>query len=187
MSAASDPRAAAPGEAHRDAGTSEGPSGPGPAIDAQLRNVVAAGGGLFSALRRLLLALRALVAAEADVLRAGIPLAFIASVALVAFSVSLWACVVALVGWLLVVASGSIGIALGVLVAFHALLVCGIWYGIKYVVRQLSFPHARGELRRLGGTLMGEVNRFVDAAPAAAAGEGPGRAPAAESPEGGAP
>ncbi|TAN02290.1 MAG: hypothetical protein EPN40_01440, partial [Rhodanobacteraceae bacterium] len=57
--------------------------------------VLTAGAGLFGALRRVATALAALLAAEARVLRASVAVVFLASVALVAFSVSLWACVVA--------------------------------------------------------------------------------------------
>ena len=60
--------------------------------------VFAAGAGLFDALRRVATALAALLAAEARVLRASVAMVFLGSVALVAFAVSLWACVVALLG-----------------------------------------------------------------------------------------
>lgn len=125
--------------------------------------VFAAGAGLFGALRRVATALAALLAAEARVLRASIAVVFLASVALVAFSVSLWACVVALLGWALAVATGSVGIALVVLVVLHLILVAGLWFAIKRAIRQASFPATRTELRTLGGELRGHVERFQHA------------------------
>lgn len=127
--------------------------------------VFAAGAGLFAALRRVATALAALLAAEARVLRASVAMVFLGSVALVAFSVSLWACVVALIGWALVVATGSVGIALLILVVLHLILVVGIWLAIKRAIRHASFPALRTELRALGGELRGQVERFQHASP----------------------
>ncbi|MBS0381647.1 MAG: hypothetical protein JSR56_04360, partial [Proteobacteria bacterium] len=101
------------------------------ATEARFGAVLEAGAGLFAALRRVAISLAALLVAEAQVLRASIALVFLASVALVAFAVSLWACVVALIGWALTLATHSIGIALAVLVVLHLVLVVAIWFAIR--------------------------------------------------------
>lgn len=140
------PRASAPTE---DAATA-----------AAFGSVFAAGAELVRALRRVATALAALLASEARVLRASVAMVFLGSVALVAFSVSLWACAVALIGWLLVLATGSIGIALALLVVLHLVLVVAIWLAIKRAIHYASFPATRTELRALGGELRGHVERF---------------------------
>lgn len=137
------------------------------ATEARFGAVLEAGAGLFAALRRVAISLAALLVAEAQVLRASIALVFLASVALVAFAVSLWACVVALIGWALTLATHSIGIALVVLVVLHLVLVVAIWFAIQRALRQASFPATRHELRALGGELRGHVERFQHATPAA--------------------
>ncbi|HEU4858064.1 MAG TPA: hypothetical protein VFS86_12290 [Rhodanobacteraceae bacterium] len=123
-------------------------------------SVFAAGAELVRALRRVATALAALLASEARVLRASVAMVFLGSVALVAFSVSLWACLVALIGWLLVLATGSIGVALALLVVLHLVLVVAIWLAIKRAIHHASFPATRTELRALGGELRGHVERF---------------------------
>ena len=130
---------------------------------APLGNVLAAGVGLFDALRRMATALAALLAAEARVLRASVAMVFLGSVALVAFSVSLWACVVALIGWALTMATHSIGVALVILVVLHLVLVVAIWFAIKRAIHHASFPATRTELRALGDELRGHVERFQHA------------------------
>lgn len=154
MSAATENRAEdAAADSSEGARATEPPFGP----------VLAAGAGLFGALRRVATALSALLAAEARVLRASVAVVFLASVALVAFSVSLWACVVALIGWALAVATGSIGLALVILVVLHLILVVGLWFTIKHAIRQASFPATRTQLRALGGELRDHVEHFQHA------------------------
>ena len=128
--------------------------------------VLAAGAELLQALRRVATTLVALVAAEARVLHASVAMVFLGSVALVAFSVSLWACAVALIGWGLVLATGSVGIALALLVLLHLILVVAIWLTIKRAIRHASFPATRTELRALGGELRAHVQRFQRASTA---------------------
>ena len=135
--------------------------------------VFAAGAGLFDALRRMATALAALFAAEARVLHASVATVFLGSVALVAFAVSLWACVVALIGWVLVVATHSVGIALAILVVLHLILVVTIWFVIKRAIHHASFPGTRTELRALGDELRGHVERFRHASPPADRGPSP--------------
>jgi hypothetical protein len=123
----------------------------------------AAGVGLFDALRRAFTALAALFAAEARLLRASVAMVFLGSIALVAFAVSLWACVVALIGWALSVATHSVGIALAILVVLHLILMVALWFAIKRAIRHASFPGTRTELRALGGELRRDVARFQHA------------------------
>ena len=129
----------------------------------QFGAVFAAGANLFAALRRMATALAALFAAEARVLHASVAMVFLGSVALVAFSVSLWACVVALIGWALTLATHSAGIALAILVCLHLILVTAIWFAIKRAIHHASFPATRTELRALGGELRSHVERFQHA------------------------
>lgn len=126
--------------------------------------VLGAGVGLFDALRRVAATLAVLLVAEAQVARASVALVFIASIALVAFAVSLWACVVALIGWALTHATGSLGIALAILVALHVVLVIAIWMVIQRAMHHASFPHARAEFGALRGTLAGDLRKFQQAA-----------------------
>ena len=127
------------------------------------RNVFTAGADLVQALRRVVTALAALLASEVRVLRASVAVVFLGSVALVAFSVSLWACAVALIGWAFVKATGSVGIALGLLVVLHVILVTGLWFAIRRAIHHASFPATRTELRALGNELRGHVERFQHA------------------------
>jgi uncharacterized membrane protein YqjE len=133
----------------------------GPAFGA----VFTAGADLLQALRRVATALTALIVSELRVLRASVAVVFLGSVALVAFSVSLWACVVALIGWAFMKATGSVGIALGLLVVLHLILVTVIWAAIKRAIRHASFPATRIELHALGNELRGHVERFQHASP----------------------
>lgn len=144
----------------------DGAAGPQDAAAADPRaapafaRVFRAAAGLVGALRDSLTALVALAVAEGRLLRASVGLVVIGAIALVAFAVSLWACVVALIGWALMTATGSVGIALGILVVLHLILVVGIWFAIKRAVYLASFPGTRGELRVLGRELHGHVQRF---------------------------
>lgn len=150
-------------EAQREeapAGPAAAAARPGPGA------VFGAGADLLQALRRVATALAALLASEVRVLRASVAVVFLGSVALVAFSVSLWACAVALIGWAFVMATGSVGIALGLLVVLHLILVTGLWLGIRRAIRQASFPATRHELRALGDELRGHVARFQHASAA---------------------
>lgn len=144
-----------------DAGHAAAPGQPSP-----LGDVLAAGIALVAAVRRIALALTALLAAEVRVWRASVALVFIVSVALIAVAVSLWACVVAFIGWALVLATHSLGAALGVLVVVHALLVWALWWLLVRAVRNAGAPALRGELHALGGDLRRHVERFRRAAPA---------------------
>ena len=131
----------------------------------QLETLYAAACALAIALKRFFGALARLFVAEGEVVRHGVPLLFIGTIALIALSVSLWACTVALIFWALRMATHSSGIALGIIVAGHLLLVGGLWMSIRRGVRQASFPHARAELRALGRQLAQDFDGFAQHAP----------------------
>lgn len=157
MSASDGQGSAAPGGPPPDAPDGASVAGSGDESPSALASLMALGAALW----RLSSALRKLAAAEARVVRAGIPLFFMAATALVAFSVSLWVCLVALIGWALMQATHSLGVALGLLVVIHAGLVFGVWSLIKYAIRQATFPQARAELRMLGGTVLHDLGRIA--------------------------
>ncbi len=131
----------------------------------QLETLYAAACALAIALKRFFGALARLVVAEGEIVRHGVPLLFIGTIALIALSVSLWACTVALIFWALRMATHSSGIALGIIVAGHLLLITGLWFSIRRGVRQASFPHARAELRALGRQLAQDFDDFAQRAP----------------------
>ena len=116
-------------------------------------SLFAAGERLFGATRHLVLAVASLAAAEARLAKGHLGVMFLASVGLIAFAVSLWASLVALIGWAFWVATGSTGIALGLLVVLHLILIAGCWLALKRGVRDASFPKTRGELVVLGRSL----------------------------------
>ncbi|MGH8155760.1 MAG: hypothetical protein ACREP0_11100, partial [Rhodanobacteraceae bacterium] len=137
------------------------------AAKAQTRASVEAGIRLVAALRRVITAELALLAAEARVLRESVAVVFLAGVALVALAVSLWVCIVALIGWAFVIATHSVGIALGLLVVLHLILVSAVWFTIMRAVRRASFPQARVEFAALGRAVRRDLDRFQRAAPPA--------------------
>lgn len=130
------------------------------AAEASAGAVLGAGAALFTSLQRTAAALLALLAAEAQVFGASIGLIFLSSVALVAFAVALWVCIVALIGWALAVVTHSIGIALAILVGMHLLLVVGIWMAIRRAILQATFPRTRAEFAALQHGLRRDFARF---------------------------
>jgi hypothetical protein len=135
--------------------------GESPPLGAQLHALYAAGSGLILALQRFFVTLKELLRAEGRVLWTGIPLLFIGFVALIALAVSLWGCTVALIGWALMVATNSLGLALGLLVCGHVVLIAGVWFMLKRGVYQVSFPHARAELRAMRAEFTEDLDRFT--------------------------
>lgn len=121
-----------------------------PAAVAPEASLLATGERLYGAARHLAFAVVTLAAAEARLAQGRIGVVFLSGVGLIAFAVSLWASAVALIGWAFRVATGSTGIALGLLVVLHLILIAGIWLALKRGVRQASFPKTRGELATLG-------------------------------------
>lgn len=126
--------------------------------------ILTAGARLFASLQRTAAALAALLGAEVQVFGASIGLIFLSSVALVAFAVALWVCVVALIGWALTVATESVGIALAILVVMHLLLVTGIWFAIRRAILQATFPRTRAEFTSLQRALRRDFAKFQHAA-----------------------
>ncbi|HET6907115.1 MAG TPA: hypothetical protein VFH52_09225 [Rhodanobacteraceae bacterium] len=135
--------------------------GESPPLAEQMHALYAAGSGLILALRRFFVTLKELLRAEGRVLWTGIPLLFIGFVALIALAVSLWGCAVALIGWALMVATNSLGLALGLLVAGHIVLIAGVWFALKRGVYQASFPQARAELRAMRTQFSEDIDRFT--------------------------
>lgn len=135
--------------------------GQNPPLAEQLHALYAAGSGLVLALRRFFITLKDLLRAEGRVLWTGIPLLFIGFVSLIALAVSLWGCTVALIGWALMVATNSLGLALGLLVAGHVVLILGLWFLLKRGVYQASFPQARAELRAMRAQFTEDIDRFT--------------------------
>jgi len=130
------------------------------AAQASAGAVLGAGATLLTSLQRTAAALLALLTAEAQVFGASIGLIFLSSVALVAFAVALWVCIVALIGWALAVVTHSIGIALAILVGMHLLLVIGIWMAIRRAILQATFPRTRAEFVALQHGLRRDFARF---------------------------
>ena len=130
------------------------------AAQASAGAVLGAGATLFTSLQRTAAALLALLTAEAQVFGASIGLIFLSSVALVAFAVALWVCIVALIGWALAVVTHSIGIALAILVGMHLLLVVGIWMAIRRAILQATVPRTRAEFAALQYGLRRDFARF---------------------------
>lgn len=135
--------------------------GQSPPLTEQLHALYAAGSGLILALQRFFVTLKDLLRAEGRVLWTGIPLLFIGFVALIALAVSLWGCAMALIGWALMVATNSLGLALGLLVAGHVVLILGMWFMLKRGVYQVSFPHARAELGAMRVQFTEDMDRFT--------------------------
>lgn len=149
-----------------EAGEKTGPAKAGtehPRTDAQPGTLLAAAARLFAASRLLAVSLAGLLAAEARLLKASAGVVFLAGIALVAVAVSLWACVVALIGWGLAAATGSVGIALALLVVLHLILVVALWLAIKRGIRQASFPQTRSEFGALRRSLRRDLTKFTQA------------------------
>lgn len=130
-------------------------------------SVLAASVDLVKSLRRSGAALLALLAAEARLLKSSVAVIVIGAVALVVFSVALWACAEILLGWALTRATGSLGIALGILLVLHAALVVATWYGIKRAIHHASFPETRAEVGALRHSLQRDLAKFQRASTAA--------------------
>ncbi|MGH8126364.1 MAG: hypothetical protein ACREPK_11030 [Rhodanobacteraceae bacterium] len=162
--------------AETEARTGSGKADPDePAAAARAGAAVAAGVGLFASSRRVLATLLALFTAEARVLGASLTPVLIACIALIAFSVALWVCVVALIGWALALATHSVGAALAILVAIHLILVTTVWFSMRRAIFQVTFPHTRAELSALRRSMRRDAEKFrgVGASSAAPARDAP--------------
>lgn len=71
--------------------------------------------------------------------------------------------VVALIGWALTLATGSVRIALAILVVLHLILVTGIWFAIKRAIHHASFPQSRMESSALRHGLQSDWATFGQA------------------------
>ena len=143
----------------------------GPSLRVQLRALYAAASGLVAAFQGVLASLLGLVRAEGRVLRAGVPLLVIGVVALISLAVSLWFCTVALIGWALMAATHSLGIALGLLVLGHIGLILAVWFALRRGVHQATFPAVRAELGALRGQFAAHVDDIVRGFSARAGGD----------------
>lgn len=143
-------------------GSSGASTGAAPA-DVPVGALVRAGVRLLASVRKATTSLLALLLAEAQVSKASASVVFLACVALVAFAVALWVCVVALIGWALAVAMHSVGASLAVLVGLHVLLVGATFFLIRRMIRRATFPHSRAEFAALRHTLGRDLARFQDA------------------------
>lgn len=126
-------------------------------------SVLAASVDLVKSLRRSGAALLALLAAEARVLKSSVAVVIIGAVALVVFSVALWACAEILLGWALTRMTGSLGITLGILLLLHLALVLGTWFGLKRTIHHASFPGTRAEAGALRRSLQRDLAKFQQA------------------------
>ncbi|HXS73847.1 MAG TPA: hypothetical protein VN725_07355 [Rhodanobacteraceae bacterium] len=156
-----EPKAQARADQAGEAAAEDLRAGTSPPLREQLHALYAAGAGLVSALQRFFVTLKDLLRAEGRVLWSGIPLLFIGFVALIALAVSLWGCTVALIGWALMVATHSLGLALGLLVVGHVAMVLGVWFALQRGVHQASFPQARAELRAMRMQFGEDLDRFT--------------------------
>lgn len=144
-------------------GSGGSPAGVDARADVPVGALLTAGLRLATATRKSASALLALMHAEAHLLRTSTTLVLLGGIALIAFAVSLWACLVALAGWTLTLALHSLGGALAVLVGVHLLLVVATALFIRRVLRQATFPHSREELSALRRSLGHELAQFRQA------------------------
>lgn len=158
---AHDERAAATAPARPDVP----PGGSRYGSDPQFAAALKAGIGPVVALWHLLAALRKLAAAEGRMLVAGIPLLLGAATALIAFAVTLWLCLVALIGWALLQGTHSLGLALGLLVVINVILAGCAGTAVLFALNQATFPRARAELRSIGRSLVRDLRAVNRAAP----------------------
>ena len=104
---------------------------------------------LARAVHGFLLALAGLARSEWRLARASWSLVFSLTIVLVGISLSLWASLIALIGWGLFVATGSVGWALTALVGVHLVLLLVARLALKRSSRNLTMPETRRELNTL--------------------------------------
>lgn len=133
---------------------------PAAAADAQARTaedgLLAEAGAIWDAVRALAVAVRGFAAAllglarsEVRLARASWPLVFATTIVLVGLSLSLWASLIALVGWAFFVLTGSVGWALAALVGLHVVLLVATRWVLRRGVHNMSMPATREELASL--------------------------------------
>lgn len=146
-----------------DAGSGYGPSeepaasddasgGPAGASDDAIDRALAA----WDAARALLLAARGFIVAlfglarsELRVARASVPWVIALSILLVGLVLSLWLSLIALVAWVLYIATGSLGWALSGLVLLHGLAALLVAWALKRTSRSLTMPATRAQVQGL--------------------------------------
>lgn len=104
---------------------------------------------LTNALRGFCTAILGLARSEWQLARASLPLLLGTAVLLVGLALSLWASVVALAGWGLYVATGSVAWALTALLGLQlALTLLALWW-LRRICHNMSMPATRQELTAL--------------------------------------
>lgn len=104
---------------------------------------------LLDAVREFAVTLLGLARSELRLARVSWPLVMALLVMLVGLSLSLWISLIALIGWALYVATGSIGWALAALVGVHLLLLVATRLTLKRTARNMTLPATRAEVRGL--------------------------------------
>ncbi len=94
-------------------------------------------------------ALLGLAQSEWRLARASWPLLVAVSIILVGLSLSLWASLIALLGWGLYVATGAVGWALAALVGVHLVLLLLARWLLRRTARNMTMPATRAELQDL--------------------------------------
>ncbi|RAP57090.1 hypothetical protein [Oleiagrimonas sp. MCCC 1A03011] len=104
---------------------------------------------LFDATREFAVALFALARSELRLARVSWPLVFALVVVLVGLSLSLWASLIALIGWGLYLLTHSVGLALAALVGVHIVLLVVARLLLRRTARNMTMPATRAEMRDL--------------------------------------
>lgn len=104
---------------------------------------------LAESVRGFVAALLGLVRSELHLARVSWPLVFALLVLLVGLSLSLWVSLIALVGWMLFVATDSVGWALATLVGVHLALIVSARIMLQRTARKMTLPATRAEVRGL--------------------------------------
>ncbi|MGB8636411.1 MAG: hypothetical protein WCD36_14195 [Rhodanobacteraceae bacterium] len=104
---------------------------------------------LARAVHGFALALAGLARSEWRLARASWPLVVALAIVLVGIGLSLWASLVALIGWGFFVATASVGWALTALVGVHLVLLLVVRLALRRSSRNLTMPETRRELHGL--------------------------------------
>jgi hypothetical protein len=101
------------------------------------------------AARGFVSALAGLARSELHLARASWPWVFALLVLLVGLALSLWISLIALAGWSLYVATGSVGWALAALVGLHLVLLIAARLILRRTARNMTLPATRAEIGSL--------------------------------------
>jgi hypothetical protein len=130
-----------------DAAAAEPVASPPDGID--LPAVWAAARDFARAARGFAGALAGLARSELHLARASWPWVFALLVLLVGLALSLWISLIALAGWSLYVATGSVGWALVALVGLHIVLLVAARLILRTTARNMTLPATRAEIGSL--------------------------------------